>query len=65
MSCEICGRNSCTKSFHPIEAQESHDEVTDRVKENIKKQLMQRINLYMFNDVVMYDDVVYIINDVL
>lgn len=26
MSCEICGRGSCTRSFHSIEAQEEFDE---------------------------------------
>ena len=25
MSCEICGRGSCTRSFHSIEAQEEFD----------------------------------------
>lgn len=27
MSCEICGRNSCTRSFHSLEAQERFDEL--------------------------------------
>lgn len=26
MSCEICGRGSCTRSFHSLEAQEEYDE---------------------------------------
>ena len=26
MSCEICGRSSCTRSFHTLEAQERYDE---------------------------------------
>jgi hypothetical protein len=25
MGCKICGRNSCTESFHRIEEQEEHD----------------------------------------
>ena len=25
MSCEICGRSSCTRSFHSLEDQEKHD----------------------------------------
>ena len=25
MSCRICGRNSCTESFHPIQEQEEHE----------------------------------------
>jgi len=26
MSCEICGRNSCTRMFHSLKAQEEFDE---------------------------------------
>lgn len=26
MSCEICGRSSCTRSFHSLQAQQEHDE---------------------------------------
>ena len=25
MSCKICGRNSCTESFHSLEEQEKHE----------------------------------------
>lgn len=35
MSCEICGRSSCTRSFHSIEAQEDFDarkEMSDDVE---------------------------------
>ena len=27
MSCEICGRNSCTRSFHSLEMQEGFDRI--------------------------------------
>lgn len=27
MACEICGRGSCTRSFHSLEAQERHDAI--------------------------------------
>ena len=27
MSCEICGRNSCTRSFHSLEMQERFDRI--------------------------------------
>lgn len=60
MSCEICGRSSCTRSFHSIEAQERHDEkqeMSDDVdelrelvltlKEEVKK-LEKTINDYDF-----------------
>lgn len=29
MGCEICGRSSCTKSFHSLEAQERHDQAVE------------------------------------
>ena len=32
MSCEICGRNNCTRSFHSIEEQENFDNVADDIK---------------------------------
>ena len=32
MACEICGRNSCTASFHSIEEQQNFDEVADKIK---------------------------------
>lgn len=37
MPCEICGRNSCIKSFHSIEEQEIFDNIKDKVINDMKK----------------------------
>lgn len=52
MGCEICGRNSCTKSFHPIDEQESFDRFADSVKERMKAVLKRQIErlTYYGND---------------
>jgi predicted RNase H-like nuclease (RuvC/YqgF family) len=39
MSCEICGRNSCTRSFHSIEEQEAHDESDDDKITRLEREL--------------------------
>jgi hypothetical protein len=33
MSCEICGRGACTRSFHSLEAQEAFDNPPNVTKE--------------------------------
>lgn len=33
MSCELCGRGSCCKSFHSLEEQSNFDDVADGIKE--------------------------------
>jgi hypothetical protein len=35
MSCSICGRGSCTKSFHSIEEQEKHDKYADMSEDRL------------------------------
>jgi|JI9StandDraft_1071089.scaffolds.fasta_scaffold194644_4 hypothetical protein len=39
MSCQICGRNNCTRSFHSIEEQDLFDlyNKTDEIKEKLKR----------------------------
>lgn len=44
MGCEICGRNSCTKSFHSIEEQQSFDKMADDIKDRMGQTLAYRIN---------------------
>lgn len=44
MSCEICGKGSCTSSFHSIEDQESFDNVADKVKDRLKEQISSKLN---------------------
>ena len=44
MSCEICGRNSCTASFHSIEEQQNFDEIADNIKDRAKKSISNMVN---------------------
>ena len=44
MGCEICGRGSCTRSFHSIEEQESFDSTADTVKDRIKLIISNKVN---------------------
>jgi len=37
MSCEICGRNSCTRSFHSIREQEEFDKSEEDLKEEFEQ----------------------------
>ena len=44
MTCEICGRNSCTASFHSIEEQQKFDEVANKIKDNETRKFEYRRN---------------------
>lgn len=44
MSCEICGRTSCSKSFHSGEVQQSFDDVADGIKERAKERIKHKLN---------------------
>ena len=44
MSCEICGRTSCTASFHSLEEQQNFDDIADKVKDRMREVLKARIN---------------------
>lgn len=43
MSCEICGRSNCTRSFHSLEAQADFDDVADGIKERMRHVLLYRL----------------------
>lgn len=43
MACEICGRSSCTRSFHSIEEQETFDNIKDQVLENLGSSLKWKL----------------------
>lgn len=43
MACEICGKNSCTRSFHTIEVQNEFDEIADNVKDRMRNMIKARI----------------------
>ena len=72
MSCEICGRNNCTRSFHSLEEQEEYDyKRGDRIedaKDKIKRVLIARADgLYWIEHEDEYwvrlDDVIDMIDD--
>jgi hypothetical protein len=44
MSCRICGRNSCTESFHSLEEQEKYEEQNGKLvkKEEVKEEVDER-----------------------
>ena len=37
MTCEICGRSACTRSFHSLKAQEDFDKRSDAQIEHTKE----------------------------
>jgi hypothetical protein len=43
MGCEICGRNSCTKSFHSLEEQEAFDNLADDIKQRAIDYISHRV----------------------
>lgn len=57
MACEICGRYSCTKSFHSLEEQNNFDDMADKVKESIRNYLLKYINRI---DYIEIEDKIYI-----
>lgn len=69
MGCEICGRSSCTKSFHSLEEQDNFDNVADEIKERAKRIISNKVNSltgnYDENDVywVRLDEVISVIED--
>lgn len=72
MSCEICGRGNCTRSFHSLEEQEEHDNVADVTKEYVQRALLDKLNrlkIYeseeTIDDLVSIDDVRSMINDII
>ncbi len=44
MACELCGKISCTRSFHTLEEQNQFDNYADKVKERMKEILKYKIN---------------------
>ncbi len=68
MSCEICGRGSCSRSFHSIDDQNDFDGVADKVKDRAKEYISHRLNRldfeYIGNDVfIKLDDAVSVVDD--
>ena len=44
MSCEICGKANCTKSFHSLEAQDEFDNVADIIKDRAIRIISKDVN---------------------
>ena len=44
MSCEICGRGNCTRSFHSLEEQNDYDDVADTIKERMRNHLLYKVS---------------------
>lgn len=44
MSCEICGKNNCTRSFHSFEAQNEFDNVADNIKDRMRDILLYKVS---------------------
>lgn len=59
MSCEICGRSSCCKSFHSIDEQNQFDTIADEVKDRARQIISNAVNSvngeYNENDIYMID----------
>lgn len=74
MSCEICGRSSCTRSFHGFDEQNAFDEKADDIKDRTRAMIYDSVNRktdgqYMMVDgeesyYVKLDDVLSVIDDV-
>lgn len=69
MSCEICGRRACTRSFSFIRGTRHFDNIADDVKERVKRIITNKVNRltgdYDENDVywVRLEDVISVIDD--
>ena len=68
MSCEICGRGACMRSFHSLGEQEDFDNVGDSIKERMRNILCKRVEKingeYIADDYyVKLADVIDIIED--
>ncbi len=68
MSCEICGRGSCTRSFHSLEAQEEFDNTADQIKERARDFIKDKVERLKGDHIedeyyVKLEDVLNVIDD--
>ena len=69
MGCEICGRSSCTRSFHSLREQSEFDNNADEIKERAKRVILTRLDrikgVYDEDDVywVKIDDVISVVEN--
>lgn len=52
MSCEICGRGACTRSFHSLEEQQIYEDAFDKVRDKLVDRIERFFNCssYYIND---------------
>ena len=51
MSCEICGKSSCTKSFHSLDEQNNFDEIADEVKARAQQLIEYRLDRLEYTEI--------------
>ena len=51
MSCEICGRGNCTRSFHSLEDQNSFDNIADDIKDKMRNHLASKIDRLDYEEI--------------
>jgi len=44
MSCEICGRGNCTRSFHSLNEQNEFDKSADNIKDRMRNLILHDIS---------------------
>lgn len=69
MACNICGRSSCTESFHSIDEQVLYNEIMDKAVDKIKPSLIRKIDFikghyHGDNYYIKFTDVIEIINNI-
>lgn len=70
MSCEICGKGACCKSFHSLDEQQDFDSIADDIKERARSQItnkLQRLDCIDHEDkyYILLDDAIGVVDDVL
>lgn len=62
MSCEICGRSGCCKSFHSVEEQEDFDNIADNIKDMLVNKITNGINRLdcFYGDENLNHDTIYV-----
>jgi hypothetical protein len=57
MGCEICNRNSCTRSFHSLDEQREFDSYADSIKDRLKTIITRQVDRLSTEEI---DGVLYV-----